>query len=489
MGEPHKSISMKQKKFSLLQISDLHKLKGTTYNSLLQTLLADKARIEQEGITPPSFIVVCGDVVHGADTEAKIQSQYAEVEIFLNDLVTHFLNGEKKHMIIVPGNHDMNRIASSASFINSTKTKKKDYEEYKYHNSDLRWNWKLHKYQRIHDQSKYDSRFALFVDFYNRFFAGIRSYPTDPVMEAYTEYFPKENIAFACFNSCHGLDHINTSANIPEEAVDSIAGDLIKFSNDGYLTIGVWHHHFYGSPYQVNYMDKEIFDTMMQFGIGIGLFGHQHLSQVATEITNLYAQEAEEYRRERMLLISSGTLFGGEKELQHGCKRQYNIIEFDMKNGEAEVTVHIREDKNPNINSRLPHWVCKNVNTQGKVVNKVYFKHLHEDEILVNIDHYVRSNSDFVYGCEAINALPQMPKRAQELYHEYLREIKDYESLIRVIETPENADDYFLLISTAKNEGNQSAMSELAEDAHLIDLCQQDSLLKEKYEEMLDLIN
>lgn len=480
---------MKQNKYSILQISDLHKLKGTTYNSLLQTLLVDKARIEQEGIIPPSFIVVCGDVVHGADTEEKIRNQYTEVEDFLNELVTEYLDGNKKRMIIVPGNHDMNRIASAASFSNSSKTKKKDYEEYKYHNTDLRWNWILHKYQRINDQSKYDSRFALFVEFYNRFFAGIRSYPTDPVMEAYTEYFPKENIAFACFNSCHGLDHINTSANIPEEAVNSIAADLIQYTNDGYLTIGVWHHHFYGSPYQINYMDKEIFDTMMQFGIRIGLFGHQHLSQVACEITNLYAQETEEYRRERMLLISSGTLFGGEKELQHGCKRQYNIIEFDMKNGEANVTVHIREDKNPNINSKLPHWVCKNVNAQGKVDNKVYFKKLNEDEILVNIDHYVRSNSDYAYGCEAIKALPQIPMRAQELYHNYLLEIKDYDSLVRVIGTPEKAEEYFLLISTAKSEGNQSAMRDLAEDTLLKNLCQQDSLLKEKYQEMLDYIN
>lgn len=475
---------MKKNKFSILQISDLHKLKGTNYHSLLQTLLADKSRYEQEGVTSPSFIVVCGDVVHGADTEAKIRNQYTEVEEFLNNLVDKFLNKDKKRMIIVPGNHDMNRIASEASFTKSSNTKKKDYEEYKGHNTDLRWNWNKHQYQRINDKTQYDSRFDLFIEFYNRFFTGIRSFPTDPVMEAYTEYFPKENIAFACFNSCHGLDHINTSADIPEEAIDSIAGDLISLGNDGYLTVGVWHHHFYGSPYQVNYMDKGIFDTMMQFGIHIGLFGHQHLSQVAAEITNLYAQDEEEYRRERMLLISSGTLFGGAKELRQGCKRQYNVIEFDMKNGEAEVTVHIREDKNPNISSKLPHWVRKNVTPNGKVVNTVFFKHLSDDEILVNIDHYVRTKGEYAYGCLAINDLPQKTQRAQELYSEYIKEIKDYHTLLEVIGTPETSQDYILLIATAKSDGNQDAMMNLLADQNLIELCKTDSYLREKYEEM-----
>ena len=477
---------MLQNKFTILQISDLHKLEGTDYVSLLHTLVVDRDRYCQEGVLPPSFIVVCGDVIQGARTEVEIRNQYAEVETFLDDLVSLFLNGERKRMIIVPGNHDMNRVASTDSFIDSTNTPAADYDEYKKHNTDLRWDWKQHKYQRINDYKRYNGRFDLFVEFYNRFFDGIRTYPTDPVMEAYTEYFPKENIAFACFNSCHGLDHINTSADIPEEAIDSIAGDLIRYSNDGYLILGVWHHHFYGSPYQVNYLDKGVFDTMMQFGIHVGLFGHQHLSQVASEITNLYAQDEVEYRRERMLLISSGTLFGGAKELQQGCKRQYNIIEVDMSNGEAEVTVHIREDKNPNISSKLPHWVRKNVTSNGKVSNTVFFKHLSNDEILVNIDHYVRRTEDYAYGCIAIKNLPVVNKRAQELFNEYLTEVKDYRTLSFVIDHPTTASDFILLISTAIKEDNQEAMKSLTVNMQLTTLCQTDGYLQSQYEDMLN---
>ena len=155
-----------------------------------------------------------------------------------------------------------------------------------------------------------------------------------------------------------------------------------------------------------------------------------------------------------------------------------------MKNGEAEVTVHIREDKSPNISSKLPHWVRKNVTSNGKVVNTIFFKHLCDDEILVNIDHYVRTKGNYAYGCMAIKELSQKTQRSEELYSEYLNEIKEFKKLFEVIGTPETSQDYILLMATAKSEGNREAMMNLLADQNLIELCKTDSYLREKYEEM-----
>lgn len=63
----------------------------------------------------PSFIVISGDLVQGAYTDDEIQAQYDEVSKFLNKLVNEFLNGDKLRLIMVPGNHDMNRACSSKS--------------------------------------------------------------------------------------------------------------------------------------------------------------------------------------------------------------------------------------------------------------------------------------------------------------------------------------------------------------------------------------
>jgi hypothetical protein len=89
--------------------------------------------------------------------------------------------------------------------------------------------------------------------------------------------------------------------------------------------------------------------------IQVGLFGHQHISQVAEFFSSDMAIE-ESPENQRILLVSSGTLFGGKKEIPEGYKRQYNIIEIETRNGSAEITIHVREDGNKNVASKIPFW-------------------------------------------------------------------------------------------------------------------------------------
>ena len=103
------------RKLSILHISDLHKPEGLSYETLLDSLCDDRDRWKKERIVPPSYIVISGDLIQGAYTDAEIQEQYDEVSKFLNKLVNEFLNGDKLRLIMVPGNHDMNRACSSKS--------------------------------------------------------------------------------------------------------------------------------------------------------------------------------------------------------------------------------------------------------------------------------------------------------------------------------------------------------------------------------------
>ena len=59
----------------------------------------------------PSYIVISGDLIQGAYTDADIQAQYDDVSKFLDKLVYEFLNGDKLRLVMVPGNHDMNELA------------------------------------------------------------------------------------------------------------------------------------------------------------------------------------------------------------------------------------------------------------------------------------------------------------------------------------------------------------------------------------------
>ena len=101
---------------SILHISDLHRSKdGEISNSaLLSSLVSDTDRYtvsETPKIKSPDIIIVSGDVIRGSvkpdGSEEEVQNQYEEAINFLNDLTNHFLGGNKKRIVIIPGNHDI----------------------------------------------------------------------------------------------------------------------------------------------------------------------------------------------------------------------------------------------------------------------------------------------------------------------------------------------------------------------------------------------
>lgn len=94
------------KRVSILHISDIHKGADMSLETLLNSLIRDRERWDDEGIRQPDYIVLSGDVVQGGATEETIAEQYKEAEVFLAGLCKDFLDNHRERMIIVPGNHD-----------------------------------------------------------------------------------------------------------------------------------------------------------------------------------------------------------------------------------------------------------------------------------------------------------------------------------------------------------------------------------------------
>ena len=118
-------------KFSILHISDIHKIEDVTYQSLLNSIKRDMVNWENEGIQKPSFIVISGDLIQGSDTDEKIEKQYQEVTWLLEELTKLILDGCKERLIMVPGNHDVNWYRSDKSMQpRDEKDADKDYDDY-----------------------------------------------------------------------------------------------------------------------------------------------------------------------------------------------------------------------------------------------------------------------------------------------------------------------------------------------------------------------
>ena len=477
-------------KFSILHISDIHKIEDVTYQSLLNSIKRDMVNWENEGIQKPSFIVISGDLIQGSDTDEKIEKQYQEVTWLLEELTKLILDGCKERLIMVPGNHDVNWYRSDKSMQpRDEKDADKDYDDYFAPlMTDVRWDWKVRKYFIIKEHGIYNSRFELFAKFYNDFYKGKYTFPNDPIKGASLIPFDNEKIAFACFNSNYKLDHLNHSGSIDEDAITLVSEQLEEYYDRGYLLIGVWHHNYYGEPRRTDYMDKSVFAPMLVYKMRMGLFGHQHIAQVAEEYANM--EEPEESRKEnKLLLISSGTLFGFEKVLRPGQKRQYNIIEVAMGYGQADISINTREDWNPNANSKIPMWRFKEVrqSVDNKIHAKVYFKKIPLMNYVLEIDKRVKTTGNYEAACDELVALGLEKEEIRKFFGSYIEHTcasyryKQYENL-------RTQEGYILLCGAAVNEKDKKLARILLDDKRYLHYTESDGILNDYIHQLEDIL-
>lgn len=233
--------------------------------------------------------------------------------------------------------------------------------------------------------------------------------------------------------SCYQLDHLNVMGAIDNDSIHSIYTSLQNFYAKGYLTIGVWHHHLYGPPYRDDFMNKDFTEHLAENHITVGLYGHQHKSEVLEALSDL----SDDMNLDKVMLISSGTLFGSKKEMLPGIKRQYNVINVEVTNGKAHLDVFFREDKKND--SPYPIWGEKHVPNDKKCIGfDVKLNYLSDDELIRIIDDEARKSHDFKHGIIKLQALNT--EMCMNLIDEYLQKLNIAENAEFIIENFQNPD-------------------------------------------------
>ena len=165
--------------FSILHISDLHKDKNADYQYLLSSLETDCTKWASEGIPAPEFIVASGALVQGVkdyrctqnEADDELLRQYGETEKFLKDLADIFLGGHRERVIIVPGNHDVNRNASFRSMdelgVDKNIEIAKSLSNSGWVSEIYRWSWETCSFSQIVRSDVYNERFDAFKRFYS----------------------------------------------------------------------------------------------------------------------------------------------------------------------------------------------------------------------------------------------------------------------------------------------------------------------------------
>jgi hypothetical protein len=343
------------KPFSILHISDLHRsLHSSISNTeLISALVEDRDRYINENpkITPPEAIVVCGDIIQGVsigtiDYKAQLAQQYDHAEEFLHDLTNLFLDGDRSRLIIVPGNHDIDRNTAQKAMkpvaleeVPSNLTSMHCFDQ-----SDYRWDWKSLQLYRIVDRDLYEQRLDAFWTFFERFYTGVSGLlSVKSHSDANLFSLCGGRIGLAAFNSCHNNDCYALHGLIRKEVIAQTYLELKKPQHNFDLLIAVWHHSIEGPPYRTDYMDIDIIRGMMGLGFRLGLHGHQHKTQITAH--QIWLPESE-----RMAVVSAGSLCAVSQSLPTGFNRQYNVLEISPSF--RSVRVHVRAMNVANLFSR-----------------------------------------------------------------------------------------------------------------------------------------
>lgn len=405
------------KHYSILHISDLHKGENNDFSHLFASLCNDSDSYEQN-IPKPEIIVVSGDLAEGAngdEADKKIQKQYEEVEGFLNKLVNQFLSGDKSRIIIVPGNHDLYREATIRS-MEAIPDEIRDVAKERYFKGDpkYRWNWKDFHFYYINNEVEYASRFRFFVEFYNRFYDGIRSIGDCDMLNNVID-LPEYNIAFATFNSCYRIDHLNQIGAINTNAIATSQANLSKVFKNGRFIVGVWHHNISGMPTQMNYLDPRVLHALMDFHIQLGLYGHQHHAEALYEYRDIFKQG-------RMTLISSGCLYGRGKTMPEGTHCQYNILEIEQSGSKVNVTLHVREDETA---WDIPSWRKKQIEGKDSYNMEFNLPVIDYSRILSDCVSLAKVKKDYKNAVENLVFIRDKEPAADKFIDEFLKEINN----------------------------------------------------------------
>lgn len=453
-------------KVSILHISDLHKDDDDDYGNLLSSLVTDIDYCkDNKGINKPDIIVVSGDIIRGAtgdNSDEEIKRQYAQVKVFLESLVDVFLDGDKSRIVIVPGNHDIDREVSKKSMriinVDNIDEKRKLLNQILEDSSTLRWSWSDFSFYEIFDLEEYNKRFENFIRFFNEFYNGCHILINDPKEQSLIFNYDKYKIAFIGFNSCYNLDHLNTSGKIYPTALTRLDGELKNIYNQGTLLVGVWHHHTNGYPNESNYLDKRILSAMIDRHIYLGLHGHQHISSIANEFKNTINGKS-------LYLISAGTLYGGRKELPYRAGRQYNIIEIEHNN-DVVITVHSREDISRSLFA-IPSFQDGKIDSGSDSYLQFKLPKPPQSEITTIIDRILRDTEDLAIICDKLSELDTENFIVRKFLLDSLQKMNAYERICTVFIHPKNINEAVALLEAVNELNDETKAREVLLDVFI----------------------
>lgn len=302
----------------ILHISDIHLgtlSEAQKYRTQLETDL-----IKELEISWLDYIVISGDIANNS-----IPDEY-NAAFAMTDSIAKRFKIKPNHIIIVPGNHDLNWDLSEGSykFINSRNIQKPliagQYIQAGEEGVLLR------------DESLYRQRFRNFNDyFYKKLSNG--DYPLDYADQGIVHFYQDVQLLFLCLNSSWEIDHkYRERSGINMNALSRVLDQLqdLNHEYDNWLKIAVLHHPVTGR----DMINDNFMELLTVHGFQICMHGHIHEAK----------EEFYNYDSKRGIhIIGAGTFGAPVKQQVTGIPLQYNILTIDKSVHTVKVSTRKKE--------------------------------------------------------------------------------------------------------------------------------------------------
>ena len=452
---------------SVLHISDLHCDPDSPLSNsmLLDSLVRDRERytVGVTPVEPPDVIIASGDIVQGvrhdvANAEQILSRQYDKALDLLDQIANEFVGGNKERVIIVPGNHDVSDTHFHKTLVPVSPEQSSAnqlFQELSNPSSPYRWSWREGTWYKIEDQEGYHNRLAPFVDFYDSFYEGQRSYSPDPHKQLDFFDFPEWEVTVVGFSSCYNNDLLRRQGTINPECIARAGEGLRENTREGWLRFAVWHHNIEGPPHQVDYMDPAVVQVLIDSGFSLAFHGHQHKPQ--------FLDTRFRYGVNRHLtVVSAGTIAGSPA---YGFGRTYNIVQLDTETRTGHL--HIREMQQDNL--EMPIWVPRyiqqdsfNLEFEFDAAPPPSVNPRHNTRLLSNAERLFDEGS-FRKAADVLLPIIYSDQLARRILLECLLELEDSEKIIQVFDPPMGPAEAIVLMDSLWEAGEKQHLAEVLE--------------------------
>lgn len=294
--------------FDVLHLSDLHihneKANRPDMLAALETVWEEIVARESIRGQRFDFVVLSGDLTFSGEVE-----EFEGVKEFIDKYLVPILKNSacRKRIILVPGNHDLQRLGHSyfeTIFDSKSRKLSKNYNEQdakKLINTamrggaekDLRIEINSSKriiVREITELPQYAARFANFQRFIDDFYCDqevefFKPFDMTSVCSEGNDWsvhiFKEEQILFLGLNSCHRLDGLYTGPHFNPAAIASAAKYIQDNRLSKYLIVAVWHHGLESLRGRFDFICLEdLMSIQAKLTFALGLYGHTHKGKI-----------------------------------------------------------------------------------------------------------------------------------------------------------------------------------------------------------------